>query len=545
MSRQPRTDASHIFRGEKKPLHRNVFSTRRPLSNAAQYDHPLHSHPQPSLYNDAADTLWSPDPIWLRHRFASFSAYKLLSKNESKIIPYIALMGIVLCALAPMLTLSALNITLSIYFITVIGFRLYLAAIAPKAAPKASQIAAQNGKPATPAKTKRSDEHLPIITILLPLYDEAASLKGLTAAIDQLDYPKQKIDVKLLLEEDDAATINAAKALCLWDKYDVITLPPSQPRTKPKACNYGLARAKGSLIVIYDAEDMPETHQLRQAAEIFDAGDETLACVQARLNYYNAQENWLTRLFSLEYALWFDSLLPALEKIGAPIPLGGTSNFFRTEILRNIGGWDPYNVTEDADLGMRLARYGYRTTMAQATTYEEANSQVKNWLRQRSRWMKGFIQTWIVHMRHPGQFYRAAGWRGFLSTQIFLAGTVFSAALNLILWAIAALSLFMPDFANALFAPALLTLNIATFVIGNLIFMGLLALAPLKRGWRGLSPYALLAPVYWILSSFAACMALWQLVYKPHYWEKTDHILSDEAAIARARTLLSLSAALK
>ncbi len=530
MGKHARTRAPGAFRKPSPNLNTDEHAPRRPLSHSFYGALKRRSRDRDTALTDA----WRPDPIWLRNRFSNFSAYKLLS-------PRAQLLGLLLCfitalyfAAAPASALISLNITLAIYFILVIGFRVYLMIVSAPINPGSG-----------PTKTSLREEELPTITILLPLYDEAAALKGLSAAIDQLDYPTAKVDVKLLLEEDDDKTLKAATALNLMDKYDVIILPPSDPRTKPKACNYGLARARGSLIVIYDAEDMPETHQLRQAAEIFAASDHNVACVQARLNYYNAEENWLTRLFALEYALWFDSLLPALEKIGAPIPLGGTSNFFRTNILRNIGGWDPYNVTEDADLGMRLARCGYRTTMANATTYEEANSKVKNWMRQRSRWMKGFVQTWIVHMRDPVRFYRAAGWRGFLSTQIFLAGTVFSAALNLILWGIAAISIIAPDFVKALFPSILLELNIATFLIGNLLFISLLAAAPLKRGWSSLCPYALLAPLYWVLSSFAALIALWQLTYKPHYWEKTDHILSEEAATARTRTLLSLKAAPK
>ena len=198
------------------------------------------------------------------------------------------------------------------------------------------------------------------MTVLLPLFDEADCLPQLATAMAALDYPKDKLDIKLVLEERDAATRAEAARLGLADKFDVIVVPASAPQTKPKACNFALAFARGDLVVIYDAEDQPAPDQLRKAAAAFAAGPPTLACVQARLNYYNADENWLTRLFSLEYALWFDSLLPALQKLRAPIPLGGTSNILRTDVLTAIGGWDPYNVTEDADLGLRMAASGVR-----------------------------------------------------------------------------------------------------------------------------------------------------------------------------------------
>lgn len=250
----------------------------------------------------------------------------------------------------------------------------------------------------------------------------------------------------------------------------------------------------------------------------------------------------LTKLFALEYALWFDSLLPALEKIRAPIPLGGTSNFFRTDILREIGGWDPFNVTEDADLGMRLAHHGYRTTIVDSTTYEEANSKMGNWTRQRSRWMKGFLQTWLVHMRRPVEFYRAAGARGFLSTQLFLAGTVFSALVNPILWSVFLFWMLTGSkTVAAAFPGPLMTLNIFALVVGNLTFIGLALIAPLKRGWTSLCPYAFLSPIYWWMATFAAYKAVWQLLTRPHYWEKTDHILSEEAATARLETLGKLA----
>ncbi len=461
----------------------------------------------------------------LREGSPQASAYRLFSPWQKEIAVALVAGLAAAFAAAPLGLIVAMNVVLSVYFLIVIAFRLYLAAIAWNAAPGREA-------PATP------DDDLPTVTILLPLYDEAASLGPLSAAIDRLDYPPGKIDAKLLLEEDDAETIAAARGLGLDRKYDMVILPPTEPRTKPKACNHALYLARGELIVIYDAEDMPEADQLRKTAAVFAQTPPEVACVQARLNYYNAGENWLTRLFALEYALWFDSLLPALERIGAPIPLGGTSNFFRTEILRAIGGWDPFNVTEDADLGMRLARCGYRTTIVDSTTFEEANSRVGNWTRQRSRWMKGYLQTWLVHMREPSAFFRAAGLRGFLSTQIFLFGTVFSALVNPVLWAI---FLFWAATGSEAVATAfpgpLMALNIFALLAGNAAFIGLALIAPLKRGWTGLCPYALLSPVYWWMTSLAAYKAVWQLIRRPHFWEKTRHILSETAAAARLETL--------
>ena len=458
------------------------------------------------------------------------SAHRLLYGRQKTLLILLSVVLIALIIIAPLWMATAINLFVAMFFIIVMIFRIYLALIALRISPK--EVAHAGAV---------ADMDLPTVTILLPLYDEAAALPLLSASIDKLDYPPGKVDVKLLLEADDEATIAAARRLKLDFKYDLIVLPPSEPRTKPKACNHALYLARGDLIVIYDAEDMPEADQLRKAAAMFAQSDERVACVQARLNYYNANENLLTRLFALEYALWFDLLLPALEKIRAPIPLGGTSNFFRVAVLRDIGGWDPFNVTEDADLGMRLARFGYRTAMINSTTFEEANSKIGNWTRQRSRWMKGYLQTWLVHMREPLAFYRAASWRGFLSTQLFLAGTVFSALINPFLWG---MFLFWVATGEPVWHPAfpqwLGVLNMVALFAGNATFIILAVIAPLKRGWTALCPYAVFTPFYWWMATFAAYKALWQLATRPHYWEKTNHILSGAAMDARAATLTRL-----
>lgn len=222
--------------------------------------------------------------------------------------------------------------------------------------------------------------------------------------------------------------------------------------------------------------------------------------------------------------------MPALQKLKAPIPLGGTSNFFRTETLRQLGGWDAYNVTEDADLGLRLSKHGYRTEIIQSTTFEEANCEIKNWIRQRSRWMKGYLQTWLVHMRNPAAIIRTSGWSGFLSIQLFLAGSVFSALVNPVMWIIfLAWMLFHPPVISDIFPAPVLQLNVFALVFGNFLFMYLMVVAPLRRGWGHLSIYGVTAPLYWGLTSLAGYIALWQLMTKPHFWEKTDHMISDVA----------------
>lgn len=454
------------------------------------------------------------------------SAKRLLNHRQLAIGIAISITGAALAFCWPLAMFIAFNALTAIYFTAAIVFRFILLL-----------MGWSDKIDAAPLQILR-DEDLPAVTILLPLYRDATALPLLAFYIDRLDYPEHKMDVKLLLEEDDQATIEEAVRLGLADRYEMIIAPPCEPRTKPKACNLGLQRARGELVVIYDAEDQPQPDQLRKAAAAFHQRDESLACVQARLNYFNGDDNWLTRLFTLEYSLWFDWLLPALQKMQAPIPLGGTSNFFRTKTLRAVGGWDPYNVTEDADLGLRFARLGYRVEVIGSTTFEEANCKTGNWLRQRSRWLKGYMQTWLVHIRHPQHIIATTGWRGFFAVQLFVAGNVFSAIINPVMW-----SLFLfwtiarPPALEGLLPEPLIWLNLFALVAGNFLFILTMALGPLKRGLWAYAPYALTAPAYWLLSSLAAYKAIWQAVFRPHYWEKTDHVISAAAQKRREAAL--------
>ncbi len=226
----------------------------------------------------------------------------------------------------------------------------------------------------------------PVYSILVPMYREPETLRQMIASLSHLDYPSDKLDIQLLLEADDALTLDAAQSLRLPPFMRITLVPPSFPRTKPKACNIGLHGAKGEFLVVYDAEDRPEPDQLKKAVLAFSASPECVACVQSRLNYYNSRHNLLTRWFAADYSSWFDLSLPGLAYFRTVIPLGGTSNHFRSSILRELLGWDAYNVTEDCDLGVRLARAGYETRMLDTTTWEEACSSLPYWIRQRTRW---------------------------------------------------------------------------------------------------------------------------------------------------------------
>jgi len=377
---------------------------------------------------------------------------------------------------------------------------------------------------ADPAALAAMDErNLPVYTILIPLFKEAAVIPYLVDGINSLDYPKTKLDVRLLCEEEDDETIDAIMALDLPPHFLPIIVPASNPQTKPKACNYGLLGAKGQFVVIYDAEDRPDPQQLKKSVLMFENIDESIVCIQAKLNFFNQQTNFLTRWFSIEYAMLFDLVLPGLDARKDPIPLGGTSNHIKLDQLVEVGGWDPYNVTEDADLGVRLHQAGYRTTMMDSTTYEEANTEIGSWIRQRSRWIKGYIQTWLVYMRNPFRLASNVGFKGFVSFQLLIGGT-FIFLINPIFWALTTLfALSQAGFIQELFPGWVFYLAAAQLFLGNFVFMYLGLAAAVRRGDDGLAPYALFLPFYWGLMSIAAWKGFIQLFTNPFYWEKTEH----------------------
>lgn len=387
----------------------------------------------------------------------------------------------------------------------------------------------------TDTEVEELDEHLlPVYSILVPLYKEAGVLPALVAALEGLNYPKTQLDILLLCEEDDEESILAIEAMELPPHFRLIVVPDAQPKTKPKACNYGLMLARGVVTVIFDAEDRPDPDQLKKVIIAFEKSDPNVTCVQAKLNYYNPDQNLLTRWFTTEYSMWFELLLPGLDADGAPIPLGGTSNHFITERLRDLGAWDPYNVTEDADLGIRLHKAGYRTAMVDSTTLEEANSDVRNWIRQRSRWIKGYIQTYLVHMRNPLLLMKQAGFKGFVSFQLLVGGT-FIFLLNPIFWALTTIFfLTHAGFIQAIFPTSIFYLAASMLFVGNFVFLYLNVAGSIQRGLFGLAKYALISPLYWGLMSVAAWKGFMQLITNPFYWEKTTHGLHAPGAPAAA-----------
>jgi cellulose synthase/poly-beta-1,6-N-acetylglucosamine synthase-like glycosyltransferase len=384
------------------------------------------------------------------------------------------------------------------------------------------------------------DCDLPSYSVLVPAFQEPEVCERLIANLRRLEYPADRLEILLLLEADDTETIQAATAV-IGDATDVriVLVPQSQPRTKPKALNYGLTISRGSIITIFDAEDRPDPLQLRKAAIGLASAPPNVACLQAKLAFFNPTQNLITKWFAIEYDMWFYQLLPGLAQLDAPIPLGGTSNHFRRQVLLELNAWDPFNVTEDADLGVRMRRFGYRSAVIDSVTGEEANSDFVNWVKQRSRWYKGYVQTLLVHLRQPRILYREVGLKELLLFILFVGGTPLLSLLNPIFWTITALWwIGHPAVIGNLFPTAVYFTGLICWIAGNFIFAYMCLLTVRDRSKSKLRFAALLMPLYWVMMSMAAVKAAIQLLSAPSYWEKTTHGLDKDALITSTVTHL-------
>ena len=445
--------------------------------------------------------------------YPQFSARRRVTVHQMIVFLLLAICpGLGLAFLPAGAAWTAASVVIGLFFLSVVALRLFCLF------------------PLRPSRNRSvnnfSDAELPIYSVLVPIFNEALILNQLLRALTQLNYPAARLDIKIIVEETDTTMRRTLQKYILPPHFEIIVVPRGQPQTKPRALNYALQFCRGSLLTIYDAEDVPEPNQLRQIAWEFLRADKKLACLQAQLTSYNSNENWLTRQFTTEYATLFGLILPAFAACNLPFPLGGTSNHFRTHILRKIGGWDPYNVTEDADLGFRLARLGFRTGVVESLTYEEANNQLANWLGQRARWLKGFMQTWLVHMRNPVKTGRELGPTGFWTFQSLTAGIFLSALFHPFLIAITIWLLIENPPHVSLTTMILACLNLEVFVLGYGVAMlaGIRALR--LRGHKGWWFTIATMPAYWLLISIAAWLALWQFIFAPFKWNKTKHGLS-------------------
>lgn len=370
------------------------------------------------------------------------------------------------------------------------------------------------------------DELLPTYSVLVPLVREANVLPDLIACLRALDYPAAKLEILLVLEADDLETQAALLGAQLPPIFRTVLVPCAEPRTKPKALNYALQLARGDFVVVYDAEDRPEPDQLRRAWEVFRRAPPELGCLQAQLNIYNYDASWLARQFTIEYSALFDAILPALERLGLPVPLGGTSNHFPRATLIEVGAWDPFNVTEDADLGIRLARHGYHTGILASTTWEEAPPALGAWWTQRTRWLKGWMQTYVVHTRKLWRLNGDLGTLGAIGFHTLMGGLIVSALVHPLFYGLLA----WEALSGRLLAPAettagtvLWTIAWINLAVGYVVSILVGMLSVMRRGHARLAVFAVLMPVYWLLISLAAYRALYHFVRMPYLWEKTEH----------------------
>lgn len=419
----------------------------------------------------------------------------------------------------PMETSVVLHIGLTGIFFCCVTMRLFASIVAQA--------------PRLPSAGHMLPRDMPVYTVLVPLYQEAEIIPQLLRALSGLQWPASKLDIKLVCEADDAITIAAIENHILPPCYEIIKVPGMGPRTKPKALNYALQFARGEFIVVYDAEDRPHPDQLIEAWNTFRAHDGKLACLQAPLLISNFRSDWLTRLFAFEYAALFRGLLPWMARMNFVIPLGGTSNHLRRECLEAVGGWDCHNVTEDADLGVRLARFGYKVGVISRGTWEDAPRCYTDWNKQRTRWLKGWMQTWLVHMRNPWRTCRELGPLRFATSMVYMSGLILSALVYPVMLAMVAYiviaSLTGPSSFWAFYLLSVDTVNIVLAYVSYYV----LGLKTLSRDERRAGWYFCWIPVYWLLISVSAWRALWQLFWAPHLWEKTPHHPSGAFAIPR------------
>ncbi len=372
---------------------------------------------------------------------------------------------------------------------------------------------------------------VPLYSVIVALHDEASIVAQLVTALSALEWPKSRLQVLYVCEDDDNSTIDALHAQKLPPTHRIIRVPFALPRTKPKALTFALPQCAGEFVVIYDAEDRPHPAQLKEAWTRFSNEDKTLVCLQAPLAISNGSQSWWSRLFAFEYAAHFYGLLPYLARIGAPLPLGGTSNHFRRDALVKSLAWDPYNVTEDADLGIRFSRLGYRCGVITKPTLEDAPTEFKVWLPQRTRWQKGWMQTFLVHNRQSKQLFKVLGPRHYLIFQIILLGFILSPLLYVIsVFELSALMFLRSQ--NSLEIDLILFLDVTLFVCGHIGFYCLATRCEAKKPLAEHLKMLLSLPFYWIFLSRAAWRAVGQLIFKPHLWEKTPHLPSVSSEVS-------------
>lgn len=460
-----------------------------------------------------------------------FSARVVLSGRQGYVVGVASALLPLVLFFYPAPFLLVLHIALSATYLLAIGFR--------GVALRVGERQAIRSAAAPPA---RNHTALPVYTVLVAAYREEDMAAQMIAALDGLNWPKSLLDIKIVCEADDRATIDAIARHAKGSHYEIVEVPPEGPRTKPKALRYALAGARGDFVVVYDAEDRPHPDQLREAHARFAEGAPELACLQAPLTIANAQQSWISAIFALEYAGQFRSLLPLLAHFGLPLPLGGTSNHFRVSALKAAGAWDPFNVTEDADLGIRFGRMGYRCGVLSLPTFEDAPTTWSVWQAQRSRWFKGWLQTILVHMRRPSRLFEEVGISGIASLFLTTGGMLFSALAHplLAVFILRSIWLFTSGdwLASGLAEQALFGVDVAN-ILGSYCLFALLGRKTMSEAERrAVGRPWLKVPLYWMMLSLAAWKATREIHAAPFLWRKTPHTpSSDKAASVKAKDL--------
>lgn len=407
--------------------------------------------------------------------------------------------------------------------ILMISLLLLVCTTAQKAVLVAASLIANRRKPNIAPETVKMMDHAPSITLFVPLLREAEVAAKLVTSMEALRYPRALLEIVILVEADDAITRCALDDLRLQPHMRVIYVPRGNLKTKPRAMNYALPFARGDIIGIYDAEDRPEPDQLLKVAATFATAAPDVACLQGRLAFYNAKQNLLSRCFALDYAAWFRLMLPGLSALDLPIPLGGTTLFLRRHIIDKLDGWDAHNVTEDAELGFRIYASGYRVQLLDSTTFEEANCYVWPWIKQRSRWMKGYLKTWLMLMRKPVRLFQRLGFAGFISFQVMVMGSVATALTAPIIWSMILPMLGVSHPMLTVWDPDLLVILLLVLFAGEAVSLGVFVIAASAKDLRWLLPWIAALPLYFLMATPAALRAVMETALNPHHWEKTTH----------------------
>jgi cellulose synthase/poly-beta-1,6-N-acetylglucosamine synthase-like glycosyltransferase len=474
-------------------------------------DHPHKSERRPVNYENTEDFLFLPEIHSAKKHWYAENVSLLIVLSAAA---FAAVWGISrLAGLTPLVVISGF---VTLFYLVLMLFKLRMIYKAMN----------QTFVDATIEEMDALDEKtLPSFTILIPLYKEAEVIGQIKKAMTNLDYPVEKLDIVITLEEYDHETREAIERAYLPPHFRIVTLPDVKPKTKPKALNVALPQTRGEFLVIYDAEIVPDYDQLKKAVVAFRKNPEVSA-LQTRLDHYNPDQSIITRLFNEEFSFHFDMMLPGLQKMGYPLPLSGHSVIFRRQALIDIGGWDPYNVTEDADMGIRLARAGKKIEILNSYSREEATTSMTAWVNQRTRWIKGFIQTTIVHMRHPFRFKKelGLGWGGVIAFLITVPASVLINIFNLVFWGLL-IGWFVThnQLIQSLFPGPIYYVSLISFLVGNFTFVYLNMVSSYQRERYSLVAYGLLSPLYWMLLSVASVKASIEFLVKPHYWDKTKH----------------------